>query len=316
MISCPLCSAAEIKSFSAIPHDVAGYKSLLSVKQCLNCELAWQYPRYRTADESISFHQDKYAEQEKGSYYDPEKRCSIVATELSFVETLFDAPGSLLDIGAGDGTFIVQAANRGWRCIGVDPAASQDAHLPMSGTGTCRLIKGTLGDLDPTQRFDAVTFWDVIEHLDDPENVLRAAVRFLKEDGVLVIETGNYQSVDRIMSGADWWAYAADHRWYFAPPTVRRLLLRVGLGHVALGAKVLRPWWRGKHSYGGPSLLRTLKRLVRSPLSAVKTIGQYTLLKKAAVDWEQWAGLGIIAVAASRHPMRDLKCGTELIALA
>ena len=229
-----------------------------------------------------------------------------MATELSFVEALFDAPGSLLDIGAGDGTFIAQAANRGWKCIGVDPAASQDAHSQMSGTGTCRLIKGTLSDLDPAQQFDAITFWDVIEHLDDPENVLRAAVPFLKEDGVLIIETGNYQSIGRIMSGPDWWAYAADHRWYFAPPNVRQLLIRVGLGHVALGNKVLRPWWRGKHSYSGPSRLRTLKRLVRSPLSAPSTIAQYRLLKKAAVDWKQWAGLDIIAMVASRHPL----CGS------
>ena len=315
MISCPLCSAVEIRSFSAIPHDVSGYDALLSIKQCLSCALAWQHPRYRTADESVRSQQDRYAEQEKGSYYDPEKRRATVATEVSFVETLFDAPGSLLDIGAGDGTFIVQAASRGWKCIGVDPAASQDAHLPMSGTGTCKLVKGTLADLDPTQRFDAVTFWDVIEHLDDPESVLRAAVLFLKENGILIIETGNYQSIDRVMSGPDWWAYAADHRWYFAPPTVRQLLIRVGLGHVALGSKVLRPWWRGQHSYAGPSLLRTLKRLVRSPLSAATTIGQYTQLKKAAVDWKQWAGLGIIAMAASRYPMRDRKRGTELIAL-
>ena len=315
MINCPLCSAVEIKSFSAIPHDVAGYNTLLSIQQCLNCELAWQYPRYRTADESVRFQQRRYTEQVEGSYYDPEKRCAVAAAELSFIETLCDAPGSLLDIGAGDGTFIAQAANRGWKCIGVDPAASQDARLPMSEAGTCRLIKGTLSDLDPAQRFDAVTFWDVIEHLDDPESVLRAAVPFLKEDGILVIETGNYQSIDRIMSGPDWWAYAAGHRWYFAPPNVRQLLIRVGLGHVALGTKVLRPWWRGEHSYRGPSVVRTLKRLVRAPLSAATTIRQYKLLKKAAVDWERWAGLGIVAMVASRHPVRDHKNGAELIAL-
>ena len=186
--------------------------------------------------------------------------------------------------------------------------------LPDAGSFT--LIQGTLRDLDSTQRFDAITMWDVIEHLDDPADVLNTAVPFLKDSGILIIETGNYQSVDRIVSGPDWWAYMADHRWYFAPPTVRQLLKKFGLRYVALGTRVLRPWWHGRHSYDGPSELRTVKKVVRHPLTALQTVRQYKLLRTAAAHWNRWAGLGIFAVVASRQSIQSYRGNAGFIDLS
>ena len=145
---------------------------------------------------SVKILSRRYEEQEQGSYCDPQKRCATAAAELAFLETFAAAPGKLLDIGAGDGAFIAQAAGHGWECIGLDPAARRDPELRRSAAGNFTLIQGTLKDLDPTQRFDAITMWDVIEHLDDPEDVLNTAVSFMEDSGILIVETGNYQSVE------------------------------------------------------------------------------------------------------------------------
>lgn len=316
LMNCPFCSSPEIKAFSVIAHDVHDTGSSLSIKECLNCGLAWQFPRCRTAAESVEILSRRYAEQEQGSYCDPQKRRATAGAELAFLETFAAAPGKLLDIGAGDGTFIAQAAGRGWECIGLDPAAREDPELRSPGAGSFVLIQGTLKDLDPTQRFDAITMWDVIEHLDDPEDVLNTAVPFLKDLGILIVETGNYQSVDRIVSGPDWWAYMADHRWYFAPPTVRQLLKKFGLKYVALGPQVLRPWWHGRHSYDGPSKLRTLKKMVRYPWTALQTVRQYILLRTAAAHWDRWAGLDIFAMVASRQPIQSYRGNAGFIDLS
>ena len=315
-MNCPFCSSAEINAFSVIPHDVQGAGSSLSIKECLNCGLAWQFPRFRTAAESVKILSRRYEEQEQGSYCDPQKRRAVSGVELEFLESFVEAPGKLLDIGAGDGTFVAQAAAHGWDCIGLDPAARQNPELRPSGPGSFTLIEGTLKDLDPAQRFDAITMWDVIEHLDDPADVLTNALPFLKDTGILIVETGNYQSVDRIVSGADWWAYMADHRWYFAPPTVHQLLKKFGLEYVALGPRVLRPWWNGRHSYDGPSKWRTLKKMVRHPLTGLQTVRQYKLLRTAAAHWNRWANLGIFAMVASRQPIRSYKGNGGLIDLS
>jgi len=310
--NCPLCMSADVAAFSAIPHDVPQGNVRLSLKECLDCGLAWQFPRYRTVEQSVERHSNVYEAQKEGSYYDPEKRRAVAVVELDFVESFFGAPATLLDVGAGDGAFIAHAASRGWKCIGVDPSARQDPRLAVSGSGAFELVHGTLSDLDSDQKFDAITMWDVIEHLDDPEEVLRAAAPLLKDSGVFVVETGNFQSVERIMSGPNWWAYAADHRWYFTPPSIAQLLRRVGLEHCVMAKTVLRPGWRGSHSYNVPSLSRRLKRLVRNPLLLMKTVEQSKLLTVAGRDWMEWGGLGIFTIAASRHPVRPCKEGVGL----
>ena len=315
-MNCPFCSSAEIKTFSAFLHGAQDAGSRLSIRECLDCGLAWQFPRIRTAAESVEILSHRYEEQKEGSYCDPQKRRATAETELAFLESFSEAPGKLLDIGAGDGAFIAQAAGHGWECIGIDPAARQDPELRPSDAGSFTLIQGTLKDLDPTQRFDAITMWDVIEHLDDPAEVLSTAASFLKDSGILIVETGNYQSVDRIASGPNWWAYMAEHRWYFAPPTVRQLLNKAGLRHVAIGPQVLRPWWRGRHSYDGPSKSRTLKKIVRHPLTALQTVRQYKLLRTAAAHWNRWAGLGIFAMVASRRPIRSYRGNAGFIDLS
>ena len=277
----------------------------MGIRECLDCGLAWQFPRLRTVDESSKILSGRYEAQEDGSYCDPQRRRAVAGTELAFLEEFYEAPGKLLDIGAGDGAFIAQAADHGWECIGVDPAAKPDLGLRTPGGGRFTLVQGTLKDLGLTEQFDAITLWDVVEHLDDPVEVLDKAVSLLKDSGILIVETGNYQSVDRIVSGPDWWAYMTDHRWYFAPPTMRQLLNRSGLRYVALGSRVLRPWWLGRHSYDGPSNLQTLRKMLRHPLAASRTIRQHKMLRTAAVSWNRWAGLGIFAIAASRQPIRS-----------
>ena len=153
--------------------------------------------------------------------------------------------------------------------------------------------------------------WDVIEHLTDPEELLRAAVPFLKDTGLLIIETGNFQSAERILKGPKWWGYAADHRWYFSPLNAARLLHKAGYEHCVLAKKVLRPGWNGTAAYKAPSWPRRLKRLARNPLALLDAVEQWKLLKKAEREWMQWAGLGIFTIAASRHPLRICKEGIE-----
>ena len=60
--------------------------------------------------------------------------------------------------------------------------------------------------------------------------------------GYLVLETGNYQSAERIISESDWWAYQADHRWFFAPKILHSLMEAAGLVDITYADLVFRPW--------------------------------------------------------------------------
>jgi len=97
-----------------------------------------------------------------------------------------------------------------------------------------------LGRLRTPQAFDVVTLWDVIEHVEDPAELLVRVRERLRPDGFVVIETGNYLSAGRIEMGAQWWCNQVDHRWYFSPDTCMQLLEQVGFGEFELERRAPR----------------------------------------------------------------------------
>lgn len=81
--------------------------------------------------------------------------------------------GRILDLGCARGDFLAFAAERGFAVTGVDlnPALADAARARGFAvvTGDLRAVASEVG-----RGFDAVTLWDVIEHVDDPVAVLAA----------------------------------------------------------------------------------------------------------------------------------------------
>ena len=65
--------------------------------------------------------------------------------------------------------------------------------------------------------FDLITLMDVIEHVEKPDPLIVEAAARLAPSGVLVAETGNYQSAGRVQSQGAWWNDQVDHRWCLTP---------------------------------------------------------------------------------------------------
>lgn len=308
---CPLCGSKRVRGFSARANDVVQQK-FLSLVECLDCGLAWQYPRSRSAEESIEYFSGQYSQAREDTYFDSSKRGCIAKAEFEFLSQLIPEPAFLLDIGAGDGAFVGFAAGRGWKCLGIDPSAKEPREMLPEFPGRARIIPGEIEQMTDSSLFDVVTMWDVIEHVDRPDRLIAEAIRRLRPEGILVIETGNYQSADRVEGGSNWWCYQEDHRWYFSPIVLERLLLECGLTHVWLGTRTLRPWWRGSRMYTGPSKLSTLKNLLRQPSKAAQLLVKHMRHKSLRGTYAQTAGLPIFTLVASRSPS-TLTCNDEII---
>ncbi|HEY1589422.1 MAG TPA: class I SAM-dependent methyltransferase [Rhodanobacter sp.] len=108
----------------------------------------------------------------------------------------------LLDIGCGNGDFLINARDAGWDVAGVDPdpravAAARQRGLEV-GTGSIELFA------DVSNCFDAITLSHVLEHLHDPVSFIRAVHRLLKADGVLFVDTPNIDSRGARRWGRNW----------------------------------------------------------------------------------------------------------------
>lgn len=302
--TCPLCSASPVEAFMARAFDSPVQGATVSICACPACDFAWQWPLARNAKQSAEVFQTEYQTERNESYFDKERRSTVAALQLDFLDGLEMPVRSLLDIGCGDGTFAIAAAERGWAAAGLDPALPDNSAIatPKNSLAASapKLIRGTLEQWKSDEQFMCVTLWDVVEHLPDPEPTLAQAWALVAPGGWLVLETGNYQSTERMLSQRNWWAWQLDHRWYFAPPTLERLLEPLQFRQSRLAQRVLRPWSTGSARSQPPSALQTALSIAKRPWRASLISAEHATRREAVMRWPQWSGLSIFTLAVQK----------------
>jgi len=136
----------------------------------------------------------------------------------------------LLDIGCSSGALLGSAKRHGFEVEGVEPAAQAAESARRAGL---TVFQGYLQDAGyPAASFDAATLMEVIEHLPDPQALLKEAWRILKPNGVLVVGTGNGASWTVRLVGAGWgYLHVAQHGGhisFFNPDSLRSLAMQCG----------------------------------------------------------------------------------------
>ena len=137
-----------------------------------------------------------------------ERRFKVARRRLDTLSALLEkSPVALrvLDVGCSRGNFLAAGTRLGFQMEGVEPAANIAAAARAQGLN---VHTGLLADIGlPAASFDAITLFEVIEHLKEPLPLLRECHRVLKPGGVLVLSTGNT---------ASWTVVAMRERWdYF-----------------------------------------------------------------------------------------------------
>lgn len=99
----------------------------------------------------------------------------------------------ILDVGCGSGTQLgIPLARLGYQLTGVD---DHEPSIAAAKEGTkeianARFLCGAVEDL-PDGKFDVVILSEVLEHVADPEKLLRASVKYLEPDGIVIVTVPN-----------------------------------------------------------------------------------------------------------------------------
>lgn len=115
--------------------------------------------------------------------------------------------GRLLDVGCATGDFLSEMRLvPGWTVYGVELNAGA-AKYARERVGL-DVFHGSLSDVTASiGGYDVITLWNVLEHLPDPIQSLRQIRGLLNDNGLLVIQTPNQDSLDARLFGRHWIGY-------------------------------------------------------------------------------------------------------------
>lgn len=175
--TCPICTAAaefEKKETYTDPHT----STLYTLYECGACRAQFWEPLKNPGGEWYA-HDGRYADRNE---------LPILAPNWNHTKILsFLAPhtGSVLDVGCGVGTFVAWAERCGWQGTGID----FDPDAVKAGRQTFGLERLTVEDITAFaarhagQSFDLVTFFDVLEHVDNHREFIATIRGLLKPGG-------------------------------------------------------------------------------------------------------------------------------------
>lgn len=103
---------------------------------------------------------------------------------------------SLLDMPIGDGFLTEKMAHRFKRIVGVD-ASSKHMAEAQKRLPQVEMHHALIEDLDIDEKFSTVTMLNVLEHVEDPVQVLQKAASFLDDEGILIVHVPNAHAVNR-----------------------------------------------------------------------------------------------------------------------
>lgn len=245
------------------------------VEQCSSCGMRFRQP-FPTESDLRNMYEDPafYSSPYFGDQYNPTQRLlrpevKIFREALAWLETHMDEANghrhTLLDVGCGNGFFLSLANERGWRAEGVE----------LSGPLVARATREFGLDVHngdflnvqlPSSAFNVITMWDFLEHVIDPEAVLRRARDLLMPRGYLLIFTIDASSLFNVLGGL-WYKlsvgrarlplellYDARHNYYFTRKSLHSLVDRSRFRVVAT---------KGYRAYLGRWLIAPAPALVR-----------------------------------------------------
>jgi 2-polyprenyl-3-methyl-5-hydroxy-6-metoxy-1,4-benzoquinol methylase len=226
--NCPICESSDIRLWG-VEHT--GYR----IFKCRSCGLRYLDPEQRPKDE---LYDQKYFDHKASKMLDPGKLLEVLKSDSDSIGLIerysmrgHDPRSSILDIGAGRGSFLILCKLLGFKSLtGTDITNSNVGYLSEYG------IELKVGDITRLElgNYDIVTFYHVLEHIPDPKGFLTRVHEILTEDGIAHLLVPNEGSPNsrfkslmsrlRLKKRAFKHLSPGHHLWYFEKRTLTALL--------------------------------------------------------------------------------------------
>lgn len=146
--------------------------------------------------------------------------------EFAAAQTQRRGPGFVIDIGSNDGTLLTKFQDRRWRVLGIEPAANLARTAPVRTLS----IAWTMALADKIRHGDGpadlIIAQNVLGHVNDPVEFLRAAKHAVAPTGCLVVEVPDLR---RLLAMLAFDTIYHEHLSYWSVGTIQRAAARAEL---------------------------------------------------------------------------------------
>jgi len=229
-VSCNLCGGNDTKQV----YHIEGF----NIVKCKKCGLLYVNPRPDMTSLKILYNNEYFHNNEKrfsekylGYTNYLLNRTNIEKTfakRLDIIER-YTKTGKILDVGCALGFCLSVASKRGWDVRGIDLSGFA-VDFARKEFGDRVMNKTLFASSFPENYFDAVTYWDVLEHVPDPKAELKEARRIMKRGGIIGIVVPDAGSHIVKILGKNWPEFRRirEHIYFFGKKTLTAMLNELG----------------------------------------------------------------------------------------
>lgn len=142
--------------------------------------------------------------------------------------------GKILDIGCATGDFLEIAKKYKFDTYGLELSKWSSEIANKKGIKTFRESIEVHATRFP-KKYDIITLWGVIEHFQNPLDEMVYINRLLKPGGIVVVWTGDVDSITSRLMGRNWWYWLGQHIQYFTRKSLKLLGENSGFRQVFSG---------------------------------------------------------------------------------
>jgi len=219
-VNCNLCGQSDEKL-------VETQNSYRMVK-CKNCGLTYLNPRpdWPTLN---SLYRSYHTRNQKDVETWKLLMNKIYAETADFITMKFPGPGKLLDIGCGYGHFLNIMRTTGWDVKGIDTSSPAVEYANSKDLSVEHGIFNN--DKYTSESFNVVTLFYVLEHLQDPLDMLKKIYSILKPGGILILRVPYTTPIVKTLSIFNIKNNLYDspfHLYDFSPETLNNIVDKAG----------------------------------------------------------------------------------------
>jgi len=142
--------------------------------------------------------------------------------KLNVIQKYHPTGKSILDYGTATGEFLDYLQQKSFKVSGVEPnkKARERANLLLKNT-----VSVSIDDVN--EKVDIISLWHVLEHIPNPDELIKKLESKLQKEGIIVVAVPNFKSYDAQYYQQYWAAYDVPrHLWHFSSSAIQKLFAK------------------------------------------------------------------------------------------